>query len=259
MHTGLEDRARDFPKLAAYFAARARGGAGLLVSGGIAPNRAGLGQAVRRKAVESARSGAASAGDRRRACRGRQDLHADPAHRPLRLPPVSRGAERAARAHQPIQAPRVVLRWRARPDRGLRELRRAGARGRLRRRRDHGFGRLLHQRVPRAAHQQARPTSGAARWRTARGSRSKSCGRRAQPWAATSSSSFGSPASTWWKAAARAPRWSGWHRRWKAPARPCSTPASAGTRRAYRRSPAWCRAAPSAGFRRASRRRRACR
>jgi 2,4-dienoyl-CoA reductase (NADPH2) len=41
MHTGLEDRARDFGKLAAYFAARARGGAGLLVSGGIAPNRAG--------------------------------------------------------------------------------------------------------------------------------------------------------------------------------------------------------------------------
>jgi 2,4-dienoyl-CoA reductase (NADPH2) len=41
MHTGLEDRARDFPKLAAYFAERARGGAGLLVSGGIAPNRTG--------------------------------------------------------------------------------------------------------------------------------------------------------------------------------------------------------------------------
>jgi 2,4-dienoyl-CoA reductase (NADPH2) len=41
MHTGLEDRTRDFPKLAAYFAERARGGAGLLVSGGIAPNRVG--------------------------------------------------------------------------------------------------------------------------------------------------------------------------------------------------------------------------
>src|SRR5689334_24618822 len=41
MHTGLEDRADDYPKLAAYFAERARGGAGLLVSGGIAPNRAG--------------------------------------------------------------------------------------------------------------------------------------------------------------------------------------------------------------------------
>ena len=44
MHTGLEDRAADFPRLAAYFAARARGGAGLLVSGGIAPNRAAWGK-----------------------------------------------------------------------------------------------------------------------------------------------------------------------------------------------------------------------
>jgi 2,4-dienoyl-CoA reductase (NADPH2) len=41
MHTGLEDRARDYPKLAAYFAERARGGVALLVTGGIAPNRAG--------------------------------------------------------------------------------------------------------------------------------------------------------------------------------------------------------------------------
>jgi len=38
MHTGLEDRARDYPKLAAYFAARARGGVSLMVTGGIAPN-----------------------------------------------------------------------------------------------------------------------------------------------------------------------------------------------------------------------------
>jgi 2,4-dienoyl-CoA reductase (NADPH2) len=41
MHTGLEDRARDYPKLAAYFAERARGGVGLMVTGGIAPNAAG--------------------------------------------------------------------------------------------------------------------------------------------------------------------------------------------------------------------------
>lgn len=41
MHTGLEDRARDYPKLAAYFAERARGGVGLMVTGGIAPNIAG--------------------------------------------------------------------------------------------------------------------------------------------------------------------------------------------------------------------------
>ncbi len=38
MHTGLEDRRRDFPRLSAYFAARARGGVGLLVTGGFAPN-----------------------------------------------------------------------------------------------------------------------------------------------------------------------------------------------------------------------------
>jgi 2,4-dienoyl-CoA reductase (NADPH2) len=38
MHTGLEDKGKDFPKLAAYFAARARGGVGLMVTGGFAPN-----------------------------------------------------------------------------------------------------------------------------------------------------------------------------------------------------------------------------
>ncbi len=38
MHTGLEDNVKDFPKLAAYFAERARGGVGLMVTGGFAPN-----------------------------------------------------------------------------------------------------------------------------------------------------------------------------------------------------------------------------
>ena len=41
MHTGLEDHARDFDKLATYFAERARGGVGLMVTGGFAPNIAG--------------------------------------------------------------------------------------------------------------------------------------------------------------------------------------------------------------------------
>jgi len=41
MHTGLEDHARDFPKLAAYFGERAAGGAALLVTGGFAPNVVG--------------------------------------------------------------------------------------------------------------------------------------------------------------------------------------------------------------------------
>ncbi len=41
MHVGLEDRARDFPKLAAYLAERVRGGVGLVVTGGYSPNLEG--------------------------------------------------------------------------------------------------------------------------------------------------------------------------------------------------------------------------
>jgi 2,4-dienoyl-CoA reductase (NADPH2) len=41
MHTGLEDRARDIDRLAQYFAERARGGVGLMITGGYAPNRTG--------------------------------------------------------------------------------------------------------------------------------------------------------------------------------------------------------------------------
>lgn len=41
MHTGLEDRVWNWPKLSAYFVERAKGGVGLMVTGGIAPNRRG--------------------------------------------------------------------------------------------------------------------------------------------------------------------------------------------------------------------------
>ncbi|HEY5803927.1 MAG TPA: NADPH-dependent 2,4-dienoyl-CoA reductase [Lysobacter sp.] len=41
MHTGLEDKVADFPKLAAYFGERAAGGVGLIVTGGFSPNLAG--------------------------------------------------------------------------------------------------------------------------------------------------------------------------------------------------------------------------
>ncbi len=41
MHTGLEDRLWNVPKLAAYFATRARAGVGLMVTGGYAPDRRG--------------------------------------------------------------------------------------------------------------------------------------------------------------------------------------------------------------------------
>ncbi|KHJ64080.1 2,4-dienoyl-CoA reductase FMN-binding domain-containing protein, partial [Burkholderia glumae] len=41
MHTGLEDSRKTLPRLADYFAERARGGVGLIVTGGFAPNLAG--------------------------------------------------------------------------------------------------------------------------------------------------------------------------------------------------------------------------
>lgn len=41
MHTGLEEEKHGMERLAAYYAERARGGVGLIVTGGISPNRAG--------------------------------------------------------------------------------------------------------------------------------------------------------------------------------------------------------------------------
>lgn len=41
MHTGLEDRFFNYPKLAAYFAERAKGGVAMMITGGISPNREG--------------------------------------------------------------------------------------------------------------------------------------------------------------------------------------------------------------------------
>ena len=41
MHTGMEEESDGFENMAAYFSARARGGVGLIVTGGFAPNRAG--------------------------------------------------------------------------------------------------------------------------------------------------------------------------------------------------------------------------
>lgn len=41
MHTGLEETKNGYAKMAAYYGERAKGGVGLIVTGGIAPNRAG--------------------------------------------------------------------------------------------------------------------------------------------------------------------------------------------------------------------------
>ncbi len=41
MHTGLEESKNGFERMAAFYSERAIGGVGLIVTGGIAPNRAG--------------------------------------------------------------------------------------------------------------------------------------------------------------------------------------------------------------------------
>ena len=41
MHTGLEEAENGFPRMAEYFAERARGGVGMIITGGIAPNSEG--------------------------------------------------------------------------------------------------------------------------------------------------------------------------------------------------------------------------
>src|SRR3954463_10787097 len=41
MHIGLEEAENGFARMAAFYAERARGGVGLMVTGGIAPNEAG--------------------------------------------------------------------------------------------------------------------------------------------------------------------------------------------------------------------------
>ena len=57
MHTGLEEIPDGFAKLAAFYAERAAGGVGLIVTGGIAPNAVGRGyesQAMLTGAAEAA-------------------------------------------------------------------------------------------------------------------------------------------------------------------------------------------------------------
>ncbi len=92
MHTGLEDGRKHFHRMAAFYAERARGGVGLIVTGGFAPNIEGWAKPFAGTLATSGGGAAPPAGHRRRACRRRQDRAADPAHRPLRLPAAVRRA-----------------------------------------------------------------------------------------------------------------------------------------------------------------------
>ena len=68
MHVGMEED-WDYDKMAAYFAARAAGGVGLIVTGGVAPNRQGKVSPLAGKmsnGLEAHTRGSVSSGDARR-------------------------------------------------------------------------------------------------------------------------------------------------------------------------------------------------
>jgi 2,4-dienoyl-CoA reductase (NADPH2) len=89
MHTGLEDIGNSHDRMAAFYAARAKGGVGLIVTGGFAPNPDSIvmqGASILDNETEAAKHRVITDAVHPR----RQDLRADPAHRPLRLPPNAR-------------------------------------------------------------------------------------------------------------------------------------------------------------------------
>jgi 2,4-dienoyl-CoA reductase-like NADH-dependent reductase (Old Yellow Enzyme family) len=79
MHTGLEEAPDGFERMAAYFAERARGGVGMIITGGIPPNA----KAARGSKLSTPAEAAQHRSSPRPCMRPtrREDLHADPAHR----------------------------------------------------------------------------------------------------------------------------------------------------------------------------------
>jgi 2,4-dienoyl-CoA reductase (NADPH2) len=73
MHVGLEEAPNGFERMAAFYAERARGGVGLIVTGGIAPNDAGRGYPSGAVLTTPEQAAQAPRGHRRRPRRGRQD------------------------------------------------------------------------------------------------------------------------------------------------------------------------------------------
>ena len=104
MHVGLEEQIGPLTKMAAYFARRAEGGVGLIVTGGVAPNIDGWAKPFAAKLSNRWEAYKHRRGHGRRARRGRKDRHADPAHGPLRLPPAGRRTFCEQVPHQPLPA-----------------------------------------------------------------------------------------------------------------------------------------------------------
>ena len=241
MHTGLEETG-DWNRVAAFYAARARGGVGLMVTGGMAPNSEGgvfpgaAGLFTRRGHRQPPTC------HRPRPCRRRADRDADPPCRPLRLRHRLRGAlARSSRRSRPSR-PRELDE--AGIEKQIADIATAAARAR-----EAGYdgvevmgseGYFLNQFLV-TPHQQARPTAGAAPTRTGCACRSRWCaacraavGRRLHPDLPLSHDRPRARRLHLGRGGAR------WRRRSRPRAPRSSTPASAGTRRGCRPSPPAC-------------------
>ena len=247
MHTRLETLDRPIERIARFYVERAKGGAGLIITGGFSPNDEGLmepGAPILDSAEQIAR---ASARHRGRARRRRADRAADPACRALRQGRRARSGPRPSPRRSIRNAPRRMSEADiVRTIEDYATTRGAGARGRLRRRRDHGHRRATSSTSsPRRAPTTAR-TTGAAASRTGCAWPSEIMRARAR---ARSGRDFlvifrvSSIDLVRGRADGRGDR-----RRRRGPSRrpapTSSTRASAGTRRACRPSPRRCRARP---------------
>ena len=246
MHTGLEESPDGFEKMAAFYAARARGGVGLIVTGGVAPNFFGRleprasqlswrWQVARHRIVTRA---VHAAGGRI----AMQILHAGRyAYHPLSVAPSA------------IRSPITPFRARALSGWGVRRTIAAYARcAELARRAGYdgveimgSEGYLINEFVaPRTNHR-------SDQWGGTLENRIRFpvevVRRTREAVAPTASSSSACRCSTLSTAAARGTRSSYSRRQSKQPARRSSTRASAGTRRACPRSRRWCRAPRSRG------------
>ncbi len=145
MHTGLEDRARDYSKLAAYFAERAAGGVGLIVTGGMAPTIRGwlapfASSMIFPWQVRHHRKVTRAVHDEGgRICM--QILHAGRyGYHPLSVAPSA-----VQSPDQPLQTTGSYRKRHRAPDPWLRARCPLGTESRLRRRRGDGFGGVFHQ------------------------------------------------------------------------------------------------------------------
>ena len=246
MHTGLEDRRRDLPRLAAYFAERARGGVGLIVTGGYSPNKRGWLkplasemstrlQAMRHREVTAAvhDEGGAIALQVLHAGRyGYHPLSVGPSRHKSPITPFRPSALSSTGVDSTATdfARSVWLAQKAEYD----AVEIMGSEGYL-----------INQFLAARTNDRTDEWGGSAR-ATGCGSRSRSYAGPGSWSAPTSRSSTGSPCSTWSRAARPGTRSSSSRTCSRTPASPRSTPASAGTRRGCRRSSPRSRPAPGA-------------